>query len=171
MAARIIYFGPDTCHRLPILSTAGYTIDNCTSIEQLRAALKTVDQADAVLLTDSGNGVPEAIDFVASHSALPLILFCDSQSNSPGSGVDLIVPILTPPSLWLAEIETLLDQSHQRLVNPQALQGESRLWPRKAVLPQRNTPKIVEIGPSLSANKCATRLPPPPESSPFSARD
>jgi hypothetical protein len=170
MAARIIYFGPDTCHRLPILSNAGYTIENCTSIEQLRAALKAIDQADAVLLTDSGNGVPEAIDFLGSHSAVPLILFCDSQSNSPGSGVDLIVPILTPPSLWLAEIETLLDQSRQRPVNPQKLQGEPRLLPRKTVLPQRNTARIVEIGPALSS-PCATCLPAPAESSPFSARE
>ncbi|MGA7107300.1 MAG: hypothetical protein WBV28_19415 [Terracidiphilus sp.] len=169
MAARIIYFGPDTCHRLPILSNAGYTIENCTSVEQLHAAL-TLDQADAVLLTDSGNDVPEAIDFLGSHSALPLILFCDSQSNSPGSGVDLIVPILTPPSLWLAEIQTLLDQSRQPVINPQKLQAEPRPLPRKAVLPQRNTAKIVEIAPALSS-QCATCLPAPPDSSPFSARE
>src|SRR5258708_16784159 len=39
MAARVIHFGPDDCHRLIVLESAGYAVDACDSLGQLRASL------------------------------------------------------------------------------------------------------------------------------------
>ncbi|HUB28717.1 MAG TPA: hypothetical protein VL967_03430 [Terracidiphilus sp.] len=115
MVARILYFGRDTCHRLPVLASAGYSIESCDSVEELAAALRSRDAASALLVSDKEVDVAgRAIALTRSHSSVPVVVFRDSNGDPAVTCVDLDVPILTPPSQWLPEISALIAQ-HRKL--------------------------------------------------------
>ena len=109
MIARVIYFGPDDCHRLMVLRSAGYRVADCDSLSQLRALLASVAEVDAVLISDRDGISPrEAVAAVRARSPLPVILFRNSNMAYEDSGFDLVVPCLTPPEVWLNDVETLI---------------------------------------------------------------
>lgn len=109
MAARVIHFGQDECHRLMVLRSAGYSVEDCASLMQLRAWLATGVTADALVMSDAGGNEPEeAIALARACGALPVILFRTTNLTFEESGVDLIVPCLTPPEIWLNEVESVI---------------------------------------------------------------
>src|SRR5580704_7582 len=112
MAARVIHFGQDDCHRLMVLRSAGYSVDDCGSLMQLSGRLATGASADALLMSDAGGVEPdEAIALARTRSSMPVILFRSTNLAYEESGVDLIVPCLTPPEIWLNEVEALIEKS------------------------------------------------------------
>jgi hypothetical protein len=112
MAARVIHFGPDDCHRLMVLRSAGYAVDGCTSLAQLRGSLLAGGEADAVLLSDgSGVALEEAASLARSCSSAPVILFSGTNRTHEGAAFDLVVHSLTPPEAWLYEVDKVIAQS------------------------------------------------------------
>jgi hypothetical protein len=110
MVVRILYFGRDTCHRLPVLASAGYYVENCDSVEELGVALEDREEAAALLLSDREDDVGgRAIAFMRSHSDVPVVIFRDANGDRNEAAVDLDVPTLTPPSEWLQEISALIE--------------------------------------------------------------
>jgi hypothetical protein len=115
MVARILYFGRDTCHRLPVLASAGYSIESCDSVEELAAALRARDEAAALLMSDKEVDIAgRAIALTRSHSRVPVVVFRDSNGDPAVAPVDLNVPTLTPPSQWLPEISALIEECRKR---------------------------------------------------------
>ena len=109
MAARVIHLGPDDCHRLMVLRTAGYRVDACDSMAQLRAWIAGGLQADVVVMSDAGGAAPKEVVAIARTRAfLPVILFRSTNLAYEETGVDLIVPGLTPPGIWLHDVEALI---------------------------------------------------------------
>jgi hypothetical protein len=126
MVARIVHIGSDSCHRLPVLKSAGYSIDNCSSVAQLHAALQARDEADAVVLTESDGAVPEdAVSLARSSSTAPLILFPSRNVHYDESDFDLVVPVLTPPEQWLDDIATLIERCRDIRMRSQCLREQS----------------------------------------------
>jgi hypothetical protein len=108
MAAKIVYFGADTCHRLAVLRRAGYVVENSKALEPLGAMLQT-DEISAVLTTDRDIDVSDdLLTLVRSRSFLPLILFRDSNRNCDERRFDLVIPALTSPPRWLADLASLV---------------------------------------------------------------
>jgi hypothetical protein len=133
VAANLVYFGVDTCHRLPVLARAGYTVENCYSALQLEAVFDSSCPAEAVLMTDHEGKLPQdAITLTRSRSVAPLILFRDSNHSYAESAFDLVVPSLTAPGQWLEQIAVLLEES--RLVRRKSalLRAESRMLQQDA---------------------------------------
>lgn len=95
-----------------VLRSAGYSVDDCGSLMQLRTWLATGIAADALLMSDTG-GVPpdEAIALAKTRTTMPVILFRSTNLAYEESGVDLIVPCLTPPEIWLTEVAELIQKS------------------------------------------------------------
>jgi hypothetical protein len=119
MAARVIHFGVDDCYRLSVLRRAGYVIEDCSNLIQLRDALEA--DADAVMLNDSHGSVPEnAISLARSRTLAPIVLFPNSKRSYPTEQIDLVVPTFTPPQEWLLELANLI-------VHSRAVQEYSRL--------------------------------------------
>jgi hypothetical protein len=110
--ARVIHFGPDDCHRLMVLRSAGYAVENCDSLRQLGMSLSGGASAEAVLMSD-GEGVSalEALKVARTHSALPLVLFRSANHRYEELGFDLVVHSLTPPEVWLNDVETLIERT------------------------------------------------------------
>ncbi len=111
MVARVIHFGPDDCHRLMVLRSAGYAVEECQSMPQLQRALESRTALDAVLLSE-GDGISpqEAIAAVRTRSSNPVILFCSTTMAYENSGFDLIVPCLTAPNVWLNDVDALIEK-------------------------------------------------------------
>jgi hypothetical protein len=121
MVARVLYFGKDSCHRLPVLAAAGLTVEHCPSIAQLSHALATSHEPHAVFFCDHDGRLPEdGIALVRTHPAVRVILFRESNHLWNETDLDLVIPLLTPPPSWLRDIAKLFESPHRRhLVHPQ----------------------------------------------------
>jgi hypothetical protein len=121
MAVRILHFGQEFCHRLPVLKSAGYRVDECVSISQLQFRFQSGFQPDAVSMAEYGGSAPvDAVPAIRSFCSAPLILFRETNlvPNPNGEGdydgyrFDLVIPALTQPSEWLDEIAAVIHRSH-----------------------------------------------------------
>lgn len=115
MAARVIHFGLDDCYRVKVLHRAGYEIEGCTNLSQLRDALESHVEPDAVMMNDSYGSVPfQAIPLTRSLIPAPIVLFPNPGRICPIDQIDLIVPAFTPPQEWLLDLANLI--IHFRIV-------------------------------------------------------
>jgi hypothetical protein len=111
MAARIIHFGPDDCHRLMVLRSAGYAVDGCVSLAQLRRLLLGGAEAEAVLLSDGpAVELEEATSLTRKCSSAPVVLFSGTNRNYEGMSFDLVVHSLTPPEAWLRGVDKVIGE-------------------------------------------------------------
>ncbi len=112
MPARVIHFGPDDCHRLMVLHSAGYSVEGCDSLVRLHAALSSGIATEAVLMSDGEGTSPEEAIFLArTLTTAPVILFRGTNQAYEDSACDLVVNALTPPEIWLTEVEALIQKS------------------------------------------------------------
>ncbi len=116
MIAKVIHFGTDECHRLMVLRSAGYAVENCASLAQLCACLAAGEPADAVLMSDSDHATPrEAVALVRALSDLPVVLFRNTNIAYEESAFDLVVQCLTPPEVWLDQVDALIERNRTAL--------------------------------------------------------
>lgn len=126
MAAQIIHFGPDDCHRLTVLRSAGYSVHACASLGQLHASLEMNREADAVVMTESDGVAPkEAITLARSCSAAPVVLFSAGNGCHEELCFDLVVHSLTPPGEWLVEVDALIAKSRELRAESEIIAMES----------------------------------------------
>ena len=117
-----------------VLQSAGYSVDDCGSLVQLRARLATSAAADALLLSDEGGVEPdEAIALAKTRPCLPVILFRSNNLAYEESGVDLVVPCLTPPEIWLNDVGELIEKSRTLRARPASLVDPSAPLRRESV--------------------------------------
>ncbi|WP_109487265.1 hypothetical protein [Occallatibacter savannae] len=110
MSRKILTFGYDACHRWAVLRLAGFTVQVCESISELRDRLMKGSKPDAVLMVEDIVSVPpEAIAAARSYFHGPLVLFEARSGSAYKNAFDLCVPILSGPSVWLPRLESLLD--------------------------------------------------------------
>ncbi len=113
MGARIIHFGFDDCHRVPVLRCAGYSIADCQSIAQLHAALQSTEEARAVVMARVQDLAPQrAVSITRAISTAPMVLFPCGAADLDESEFDLVIPALTPPEQWLSDIADLIQRCH-----------------------------------------------------------
>ena len=116
MAAKVLHFGPDVCHRLPVLSRVGYDVEICPSLVEFPPLLQRA-YPDAVLVTDRPNSEHrhserhQVIAFTREHSQARLILFDSSYSVSDEEDFDLVIPPLIHPEEWLRQIAAVIERS------------------------------------------------------------
>lgn len=160
MAARILYFGRDTCHRLPVLVRAGYAVVNCTSLEELCASLESAPTPRAVLMADNNpRAAQQGIALLRSRSPVPLILFRDSYRVLAEAPFDLIIPTLTPPAQWLAEIASLLAQCCLPAPAVRPRRASLRLHPESPALPLQPSQSPLRSAPESTRNAPAAAQP------------
>jgi hypothetical protein len=132
---RMIYFGPDDRFRIPILKHAGYSVDQCNSVCQLRAALSANPQTEAVAIAEDEIIDPRAAMFLTRTTSAALILFQSIDHCYGVSEFDFVVPILPSADQWLSGITVLVerrrsdrDRTHDRLPSAwQPVEGIYRL--------------------------------------------
>lgn len=135
MAARVIHLGRDSCHRLAVLESAGYRVDVCISVPELRHALVLPKPLDAVLISEGSEGPhADAVSLTRSHSSAPIILFRETQLDFAESCFDLVVPILAPPQIWLADMAAVIARCQSLRATAQALCSQSAELCRESAL-------------------------------------
>ncbi len=109
----------DECHRVAVLRSVGYRVEECASLLQLAKALDQPNGADAVFLTESDSIPPEKAFLLArERSGAPVIFFRRTTQEDSEQEFDLVIPPLTSPEKWLREVSSLLEWS--RMVRDQA---------------------------------------------------
>jgi hypothetical protein len=126
MAARVIHFGPDDCHRRMVLQSAGYSVDECYSLSELRARLLTDAGFEAVLMSEAEGLAPEdAAALARMYCCGPIVLFRGTNLSYEDSEFDLVIHALTPPDVWLGEVETLIKRRRPPRSDSEVLAGGS----------------------------------------------
>jgi hypothetical protein len=134
-AATIIHFGTDLRHRTEVFKTAGYVVNNCSSFDQLHSALIAIPPADAVAFDESrGKLCARAVSLTRATSSLPLVLFRSLTPRLDASEFDLVVPVLTPPQVWIAEVVRVVEESRLLDTQYEALRQESALLRQQSAL-------------------------------------
>ena len=122
MATRVIHFGPDDCHRRMVLQSAGYSVDECRSLSELRARLLTGTGFDAVLMSEVEGLAPEdAAALVRMHCCVPVVLFRGTNLSYEDSEFDLVIHALTPPEVWLNEVDILIERGRPASTDSEVL--------------------------------------------------
>lgn len=133
MAARIIHYGTDECHRLTVLRRSGYSVDECNSLIQLSDALSVEDGADAVFFSETEGVLPEAaVSLAKARPQVPFVLFRCSNGGYKEETFDLVIESLTPPQKWLNEVQALIVRSQALQAESQAIVQQSRMLRREA---------------------------------------
>ena len=122
MSRQLLSFGYDACHRWAVLRLAGFTIDECASIPELRERLMRSHfmgshSVEAVIMVEDVLVLPpEAITAARSYFTGPVVLFEGRTPTSHGDAFDLRVPALTRPEVWLPQIDKLSETIRSRPV-------------------------------------------------------
>jgi hypothetical protein len=110
MAARVIHFGVDDCHRVTVLQGAGYDVKESLSLDRLRIDLKTERDVDAVFISeDDRSSTERAAELVRRHCEATLILFRRTQRELDEKKFDRVYSSLTPPQNWLLGTAELIE--------------------------------------------------------------
>jgi hypothetical protein len=122
----------DDCHRVAVLRSVGYRVDECASLVQLATALERANGADAVFLTESDNISSEkAISLARERSTAPVVLFSRSAQGEEEYEFDLVIPPLTSPEKWLREVGSLLEWSQVVRDQARAITKQARTLRRE----------------------------------------
>ena len=126
MTARVIHVGQDYWHRLQVLRTAGLSVDECRSVEELAATLRTGTDPHAVLLAASPFFDPApATAVVRSATKCPVILFSEAKIETEPDRYDLVIPPLADPKEWLDDIWTIIRRSERLRADSLAIREAS----------------------------------------------
>ena len=109
MISKIVHFGIDCRYRLRDLRGAGYAVESCYTVSDLRLVLYVNRTLDAIIIDTSERQAPQtAIDLARSHCPGSVILFQGWTAHEEDSEFDLIIPPLTPVPKWLDDIANLI---------------------------------------------------------------
>jgi hypothetical protein len=128
MAAHVLHIGTDDCHRVAVLRSVGYKVDECASLQQLATALDGARDADALILAESDDIAPEqAIQLARDRCEAPLIFFRRTGQGASEDEFDLVIPPLTSPERWVKEVGGFLERSRMLRDQTQVISEQSRL--------------------------------------------
>ncbi len=145
MAAHVLHIGMDDCHRVDILRSAGYKVDECASLHHFAMALEVAQQADAVILTESENIPPEqAFHLTRERSTAPVIFFRSTNRAAIEDEFDLVIPPLTAPEKWLKDVNSLLEWSRTLRAQSLSIVEQSRSLRKESATLRRNSERVRE---------------------------
>lgn len=125
MAASVLYFGPDKWNRVQVLQSAGYAVQQCLKISDLESELKKSLPAVVVMNSSAHASFTPALELVRAQAASAhVIAFPSPGETGFEKSVDLVVPPLTPPEVWLEDLAALLPNT--RAVMEQAISIHER---------------------------------------------
>ena len=108
MPRKVIHFGCDDCHRVQVLCSAGYEVQESCTLDALARDLAG-SHVDAVIVCEQDERTPDQVaDLVRRLSAVPLILFRRTQREIRRSQFDRVYESLMNPENWLAETAELI---------------------------------------------------------------
>lgn len=137
--ASMIHYGVDLCHRIPLLSRAGFEVLDCGSLPRFRQLL--ANPVDAILLAEEPS---QRLIFTARNlSSAPLVYFAPDASATRDDRFDLVIEPLTPPELWIASVQGLLMNSRGIQAGSASLRDRSASLRAESAAVRQETKKLV----------------------------
>lgn len=162
MAATLIHFGCDDCHRVAVLKSAGYDIHEPKTLDELGILLLQDQHVAAVIISEEDSRSAEQAATVArERTNVPVILFRRSGTDLNEHLFDRVYASFLQPDEWLAETAELIELNRiscERLKavgehsehlkrEVQSAKGQSR-WQRARGRIQAGRSKPTALGPS-----------------------
>jgi len=142
MAAHVLHIGMDDCHRVAVLRSVGYYVDECASLAQLAATLQIRRDPQALFLTDcEGIRPDEVVTLARQLTAAPVIFFPSSNYGASEDVFDLVIPPLTAPEKWLKDVNALLEWSRDVRADSLLLTDQARTLRKESSLVRRSSEK------------------------------
>ncbi len=109
----ILHVGNDTCQRIPVMQRAGFiVVQSPESISAIRGVLLGQQALSAVIFHSDYSAPAEPILRESRRlSAAPLVLFQNPTITCIEESFDLVIPVLTPPAIWLKKLKEVIEVS------------------------------------------------------------
>ncbi|MGH9561205.1 MAG: hypothetical protein ACRD3S_07095 [Terracidiphilus sp.] len=126
-AATILHVGEDACYRIPLLERAGVLA------VRTECSVRAIENVFAAATTFSGiafhNELSPTVCTVAvtarKLSTAPLILFQNTLTDCDEELFDLVVPVQTPPEIWLESLRETIRAARELKDASQQLRQET----------------------------------------------
>ena len=126
-AAMLLHVGDDVCHRIPVIERLGLVVlrSEC-SMTGLEDVLAGGQNFAALAFHNDLRTLNKAIVMRArALSRAPLVFFENPTFECETREFDLVVPVHTPPAVWLNELRSLIEESSRILLRSRELVRES----------------------------------------------
>jgi hypothetical protein len=148
VAARVLQFGWDDCHRGQVLEHAGYLVTKAETLKSLSRELQmTPDVAAVVLSENDPRTMEQAAEVVRRHSKASVILFRRSSTSIDERKFDQVYYGVVTPDVWLPKTAELIAHS----IDLQERSVPLRLGPQ--MVPQMTEWQRARLPKGLARNK------------------
>lgn len=113
--ATILHVGEDLCQRIPVMETAGFIVLRSeTTLPAVQNAFQIGDDFCAVVFHSDIFAPPApTVREIRNLSEAPLVLFENPAVHCDESDFNLVIPPLTPPSIWLQKLTEVIQSSRE----------------------------------------------------------
>ena len=113
MSTTILHVGDDVCHRILVMEHSGLSVveSDCT-VPALQVAFAQGYAFSAVAFqNETGSPPPVVISTARALSTAPLVLFQHPSISCDEGLFDLVIPIQTPPAVWLKSLAEVINNA------------------------------------------------------------
>lgn len=112
-ATTILHVGEDVCQRIPVMETAGFAVlKTKIALPAIHAAFDHGDSFSAVIFHSDIHAPSRAAVYEARNlSTAPFVLFQNPSVSCANEDFDFIIPVLTPPAVWLKGLSQVIADS------------------------------------------------------------
>ena len=126
MAARVLHFGFDDCHRVQVLQRAGYAVAEANTLDALELHLQQPEAVDAVVISeDSPHTTERAAEIARKRTLAPVILFRRTRVELDEHKFDRVYDWYATPWQWLSDTAELIARSQMVRDSSARLREES----------------------------------------------
>ena len=111
----VLHIGEDFCRRIPVIENAGFAVlQTKIALPDIHAAFDHGDIFSAVVFHSDFHAPPQIIVHEArTLSAAPFVLFQNPTIGFDAAEFDLVIPVLTPPAIWIKKLSDVIEASIQ----------------------------------------------------------
>lgn len=112
-SSSVLHIGEDFCRRIPVIENAGFAVmQTNAALPAIHAAFDRRNVFSAVLFHSDFHAPPQNIVHeVRTLSAVPFVLFQNPTIGFDVADFDLVIPVLTPPAIWLRKLRDVIEAS------------------------------------------------------------
>jgi FixJ family two-component response regulator len=107
--AHVLHFGREDLHRVMVLRSAGYLVEECLTAGTLVGLIESGARADLICVSEGVELPPfEALVCARTNCVAPIVFFRTTSQTYSDFKFDLEIEPLTTPAKWLSDIGRLL---------------------------------------------------------------
>ena len=111
----ILHIGEDICQRIPVMETAGLVVvQSEMAVPAIRTVFNRGDIFSAVIFHSDLSAPPgPAVCETRNLCEAPFVLFQNPAVQCDEADFNLVIPPLTPPTIWLQKLVEIIEASRE----------------------------------------------------------